>query len=108
MAVSETTGEMLLAQAGRVLAAIFKIAKIPNFLSPTHTPPPLSRPAGRKRGAFNSPFGRVFEVNKFLTSANLHAVPAASGRMEVPTHSPTNRLRLQTAPTPSRTGTSQL
>ena len=32
-----------------------------NFLSPTHTPPPLSRPAGRKRGAS---CGRVFEGGK--------------------------------------------
>jgi hypothetical protein len=39
--------------------------------SPTHSPPPLSRPAGRKREAFNSPFGRVFKVNEFLSSSNL-------------------------------------
>ncbi len=32
-----------------------------NILSPTHTPPPLSRPAGRKRGAS---CGRVFEGGK--------------------------------------------
>jgi len=29
-----------------------------NVLTPTHTPPPLSRPAGRKRGAS---CGRVFK-----------------------------------------------
>ena len=32
-----------------------------NFFSPTHSPPPLSRPAGRKRGAS---CGRVFEGGK--------------------------------------------
>jgi hypothetical protein len=32
------------------------------IFGPTHTPPPLSRPAGRKRGAS---YGRVFEVSQY-------------------------------------------
>src|SRR5450830_1787010 len=39
-----------------------------NFLSPTHTPPPLSRPAGRKRGAS---CGRVFKGGKFVLDCTL-------------------------------------
>ena len=34
-------------------------------------PQPLSTPAGAERGALNSPFGRVFEVNEFISSVKL-------------------------------------
>jgi hypothetical protein len=39
-----------------------------NVLTPTHTPPPLSRPAGRNRGAS---CGRVFEGGKFVLDCTL-------------------------------------
>ena len=41
-----------------------------NVLSPTHSPPPLSRPAGRKRGAS---CGRVFKGGRFELVCALHS-----------------------------------
>jgi hypothetical protein len=46
---------------GRIFGSDFELSFFADF-SPTHSPPPLSRPAGRKRGAS---FGRVFEGGTF-------------------------------------------
>ncbi len=68
------------------MGSYFKNSKTPDFRFPHSHPPPLSRPAGRKRGAFNSPFGRVFKMDEFYATANMGKLGwGVSGRCRGPT-----------------------
>ena len=55
---------------------------------PHSLPQPLSRPAGRKRGAS---FGRVFKADEFLADVNLSAVPTQLDECKLPTHNLTTQ-----------------